>query len=192
MRKSVFIILLAFLLVGCSKAPLQDLTANKINNNSDSKSEDIYSGQVTNFKECLAAGNPAMESYPRQCRHEDRTYIEKIDPIKGELSFGLSDVIGGTASAEAWIVFKDGVTYHKVIAEQLPVLENDDFYEGWMVNPGPPLDFFSTGVMIHDEEKGIWLLKYEIEGDKNDYSKVVITLEPNDGDPAPAKHIIEN
>ncbi|MBT4446039.1 hypothetical protein HOA92_04770 [archaeon] len=24
--------------------------------------------QITNFTECIAAGNPAMESYPRQCR----------------------------------------------------------------------------------------------------------------------------
>jgi len=24
--------------------------------------------EITNFEECIAAGNPAMESYPRQCR----------------------------------------------------------------------------------------------------------------------------
>lgn len=34
---------------------------------------------VTNFEECIAAGNPAMESYPRQCRHGDRTFTEIID-----------------------------------------------------------------------------------------------------------------
>ncbi len=34
--------------------------------------------QVSNFEECLAAGNPAMESYPRQCRHEDKTFVEDI------------------------------------------------------------------------------------------------------------------
>ncbi len=33
---------------------------------------------VTNFEECIDAGNPAMESYPRQCRHNDRTYTEDI------------------------------------------------------------------------------------------------------------------
>jgi len=33
---------------------------------------------VSNFEECLQAGNPAMESYPRQCRHGDRTYTEII------------------------------------------------------------------------------------------------------------------
>ncbi len=35
---------------------------------------------VTNFEECEAAGNPIMESYPRQCRHGDRTFVEDILP----------------------------------------------------------------------------------------------------------------
>jgi len=34
--------------------------------------------QVTNFEECITAGNPAMESYPRQCRHKDQTFTETI------------------------------------------------------------------------------------------------------------------
>lgn len=33
---------------------------------------------VTNFKECVDAGNPVMESYPRQCRAGDKTFIENI------------------------------------------------------------------------------------------------------------------
>lgn len=33
---------------------------------------------VTNFDECVDAGNPVMESYPRQCRADDRTFVENI------------------------------------------------------------------------------------------------------------------
>ncbi|MGB3921814.1 MAG: Gmad2 immunoglobulin-like domain-containing protein, partial [Minisyncoccia bacterium] len=33
---------------------------------------------VTNFEECAAAGNPIMESYPRQCRHGETTFTEFI------------------------------------------------------------------------------------------------------------------
>ncbi len=55
----------------------------------------------------------------------------------------------------------------------------------------PNLDFFSTGEMIFDEQSQVWMLNYETTADKQDYSKVVITLEPDDGDPAPAKHILE-
>ena len=38
--------------------------------------------QVTNFEECIAAGNPVMLSYPRQCRHGDQTFIEDIEPVQ--------------------------------------------------------------------------------------------------------------
>ena len=34
--------------------------------------------EITNFKECAAAGNPVMESYPRQCAANGQTFIEKI------------------------------------------------------------------------------------------------------------------
>ena len=34
---------------------------------------------ITNFEECAAAGNPVMESYPRQCRTTDgRLFVEEI------------------------------------------------------------------------------------------------------------------
>lgn len=41
--------------------------------------------QVTNFEECVQAGNSVMESYPRQCMHEGNTFIEETsidEPIK--------------------------------------------------------------------------------------------------------------
>lgn len=34
--------------------------------------------KVSNFEECVAAGNLVMESYPRQCRHEEVLYVEDI------------------------------------------------------------------------------------------------------------------
>jgi len=33
---------------------------------------------VTTFQECVAAGNPVMESYPRQCSHEGQHFVEEI------------------------------------------------------------------------------------------------------------------
>ena len=36
--------------------------------------------EIKNFEECIAAGNPAMESHPRQCRTSDgKHFVEKID-----------------------------------------------------------------------------------------------------------------
>lgn len=36
-------------------------------------------GVVDNFKECIAVGNPVMESYPRQCIHDNQTFKEIIE-----------------------------------------------------------------------------------------------------------------
>ncbi len=36
---------------------------------------------VTDFDGCIAAGNPAIESYPRKCRHGDQTFTEKIGNV---------------------------------------------------------------------------------------------------------------
>lgn len=33
---------------------------------------------VTTFEECVTAGNPVMESYPRQCRSGEQTFVEGI------------------------------------------------------------------------------------------------------------------
>ena len=36
--------------------------------------------QIDSFEQCLAAGNPAMESHPRQCRTVDgKHFVEQID-----------------------------------------------------------------------------------------------------------------
>lgn len=34
--------------------------------------------QVSSFEECVAVGNPIMESWPRQCRHGQETFVEEI------------------------------------------------------------------------------------------------------------------
>jgi hypothetical protein len=116
---------------------------------------------------------------------------ETIDVFDNQPAVELADVSGGIATGQAWTVIVDDTTFHKVIAQDLPVLTNDDFYEGWLVRETPTLDFFSTGKMIYDDKTKEWILEYEVVGDKSDYAKTVITLEPDDGDPAPAKHIIE-
>ena len=38
--------------------------------------------KVTNFEECVQAGNPVMESFPRQCRNEDQIFVEEISEPK--------------------------------------------------------------------------------------------------------------
>ncbi|MBT3282574.1 hypothetical protein HON59_01005 [bacterium] len=42
------------------------------------KDSNDYVTQITNFIECIEAGNPAMESYPRRCRAGGETFVENI------------------------------------------------------------------------------------------------------------------
>ena len=39
---------------------------------------DVVIDEVDSFEDCVAAGNPVMESYPRQCRHNDQHFVEDI------------------------------------------------------------------------------------------------------------------
>jgi len=34
--------------------------------------------EITNFEQCVAAGNPVMESFPRQCRAGENTFTEQL------------------------------------------------------------------------------------------------------------------
>ena len=36
------------------------------------------SEKITNFEECADAGNPVMESYPRQCRVNGEIFVEEL------------------------------------------------------------------------------------------------------------------
>ncbi len=36
------------------------------------------SSSISNFEECAAAGNPVMESYPRQCRANGQLFVEQV------------------------------------------------------------------------------------------------------------------
>lgn len=44
----------------------------------DINKKEILPTAVTNFEECASAGNPIMESYPRQCRSGGKTFTENI------------------------------------------------------------------------------------------------------------------
>ena len=57
---------------------------------------------ATDFEECIAEGNPAMESYPRQCRTIDgKHFVESIPENKEcEMSGGLWGIWNNSMSAE--------------------------------------------------------------------------------------------
>lgn len=36
---------------------------------------------IDSFEACALAGNPVMESYPRQCRADGKTFVEQVTPL---------------------------------------------------------------------------------------------------------------
>jgi heat shock protein HslJ len=52
---------------------------------------------ITNFDECVAQGNPVMESYPRQCRAGDDVFVDDIvlDGNMNDQGFGMDDRLFG-------------------------------------------------------------------------------------------------
>lgn len=37
---------------------------------------------ITSFEQCVAAGNPVMESYPRQCNANGKNFVEEIQAVE--------------------------------------------------------------------------------------------------------------
>ncbi len=66
--------------------------------------------------------------------------------------------------------------------------KGDDFYEGWLVRK-TPFAFISTGELIKKE--GEFHNSFSSSIDYSAYTEYVLTIEPNDGNDAPADHILE-
>ena len=39
------------------------------------------SQKITNFEECVKAGNPVTESYPRQCKADGNIFVEQVNNV---------------------------------------------------------------------------------------------------------------
>lgn len=185
----IFVLLMAITLTGCSKKDPN--MQNNIPTTLPTNPPEVVGGDKDEHGCIPSAGyqwNEEKQMCVRPWEEEKKSIEEKYAKTSPIL---LKDVNNGEASGEAWIILKDNVTYHRIFARNMVELQNDDFYEGWLVQKSTG-EFFSTGKMTFNEKYQNWLLEYQAEGDKTNYTKVVITLEPNDGDSAPAKHILEN
>lgn len=127
---------------------------------------------------------------------------EWSDVVPQELIYGasLTDVTEGTfingystkalASGVAEAKYEDNKYTLRVELLDLPELDDDYFYEGWVVRKGASMDVISTGE-AHMQADGTVLNIYESSVDLIDHDFYVLTLEPRDDNPAPADHILE-
>ncbi len=119
------------------------------------------------------------------------TKVKQVENLKNITSyFGeLLSTSKGKANGIAQASFKNNQYQLVARFQDLPDLQGTDFYEGWIVRKGLKFDVISTGKAT--KENGEFINTYSTNIDLTDHDFYVLTLEPNDGDPAPAEHILE-
>jgi hypothetical protein len=103
----------------------------------------------------------------------------------------LSDVTGGESSGVAIATWTEGESQYRLLAtsSNLPDPAEGFFYEGWIVRKSP-LDVLSTGALMPGDSVA-WKNDFKASEDLTDHTSYIVTLEPDDDDPAPAEHILE-
>ena len=169
MKKIIFIIMLSLIVLGC------------ISQNTDSSPivNDVSVKEM--MKEKVIVDDKIME------------VTEAIRALMGSTEFefvgSLSDVTGGVSSGTAFSVFANEKYLLKVDIRDLPDPDDSHFYEGWIVRRGIKFNVISTGKV--EGENGVYINRYASEKDLTDHTFYVLTLEPDDGNPAPAEHVLE-
>jgi hypothetical protein len=114
--------------------------------------------------------------------------VNDMMEVEYQYSANLEDVSGGTAIGVAYANYDEGGYVAYATFNNLPELDEGYFYEGWVVRKSPQ-NVISSGVV--KMENGVYVNRFSASDDLTDHSFYVLTLEPDDGDPAPAEHILE-
>jgi hypothetical protein len=119
----------------------------------------------------------------------NREIADEVEMMKYQFSGNLGDVSGGDSIGVAKAIFTDG-SYNMVATfDDLPDPEGTDFYEGWVVRKGSDFSVISTGKA--EVTNGQYVNQYSSDEDLTDHLFYVLTIEPDDGNPEPAGHILE-
>ena len=131
---------------------------------------------------------------------EDKNGEEAMEPEKenkpligNDLEYAfegmLEDVTEGKAFGTAKSNFAEDRYDLVATFANLPEPQGSDFYEGWIVRKGENFDVVSTGKAKKIE--GVYTNVFTSDEDLTDHDFYVLTVEPDDGDPAPADHVLE-
>ncbi|MFC1649291.1 anti-sigma factor [Patescibacteria group bacterium] len=135
----------------------------------------------------------ASTQSPKEDPISDNTDSESGKAMGGEIDYDftgtLSEIGGGCGcSGMAHAKYDSGGYVVAAEFENLPELEQGYFYEGWVVRKSPQ-SVISTGKLAKSDGK--YTNVYPSEKDLTDHDFYVLTIEPDDGDPAPAEHVLE-
>ncbi len=100
----------------------------------------------------------------------------------------LSDVTGGDAAGIVKTGYDNGSFNLSASFAGLSEPQDGNYYEGWLIRT-EPFSFISTGRV--EKLGGVYNNLYKSEKDLMNYDFYVLTIEADDGDPAPGVHILE-
>ena len=147
-------------------------------------------GEVVTQEPVSPPPAPAVTEEPVETTQPESEAVE-IEPVETveQYTANLVDVTGGEASGSAMASYGDGLYSLMATFSDLPEPEGTDFYEGWVVRQSP-LSVLSTGA-VEKEELGFFMNAFTSSDNLLDHDFYVLTIEPDDGDPAPAGHVLE-
>jgi thiol-disulfide isomerase/thioredoxin len=122
---------------------------------------------------------------------DQSTNLETEDmKIEGEYEYygRLSPVDSGSASGEVGYSFSGTNFVMLAKFSDLDEPQEGYFYEGWLVKPDDG-KLISTGRA--NSVTSTWVNSFSSNTDYTTYTKYVLTLEPDDGNPDPATHVLE-
>jgi len=134
-----------------------------------------------------------IDTSASQVVNETSTSAPGSVPIVWDIQGSLADVANTGGSGEAFLRYDAATNTSYIYAEimNVPDPEGTDFYEGWIVKKGDARSPITTE-RLEREAPGMYTNVFEYQGDLSDgWNFYVLTLEPDDGNPAPAKHIVE-
>ncbi len=185
MRRVIFLILSVLLLSGCSLLGLQQ---------SDKTSK---VGVVEKDEETAKVMEEGVLE-DKMMKKMDEGKVEEMMEMGYQYRGELMDVTGGgtigginsqgEAGGLARASFEDGTYSLNATFGNLPEPSGTDFYEGWVVRKSP-LRVINTGKV--EVLEGVYTNLYSSGQDLTDHDFYVLTIEPDDGDPAPAEHVLE-
>lgn len=116
-----------------------------------------------------------------------KSFVEK-DVSKWSAA-ALADVTGSTRFGLAHTHFSGGI--FTLIAQMGGLADSTDgsAYHGWLVKRGDGMQVVDVGIVQKINEE--FFLVYQSKENLSSYDFFVLTLESNDGDSAPAEHLLE-
>lgn len=148
----------------------------------------LVSACAQDSSEDMSATPPTIDDKaPVEIDDRDR-FMMMEDEMTYDFEGKLKDVADGQATGVAKAAFKEGTYYLLATFEGLPQPADGEFFEGWIVR-SIPFSYISVGRV--DRINGAYTNVYTSKQDLTGYAKYVLTLEPEDNDPSPAKHILE-